>query len=264
MIRIPTWLPTPHNLRFGRARRTLDALVLRIIDERRKAQVKPNDLLTMLMSAKDEETREQMTDRQLRDEVMTLVAAGHETTANLLTWTFYLLSQHEEMAARLRAELASVLGGRRPTLEDLPRLVFTRAVLDEALRLYPPAWVFEREALGDDEIGGYRVRRGTNVAICPYTMHRHRAYWDDPERFDPDRFASANAAARPKYAYLPFGGGPRLCIGNAFALMEAQIILAMIAAEWKLELVPDFRVELAPSVTLRPRRGLIMTRTRGT
>src|SRR5262249_3782243 len=158
--------------------RTLDALVLRIIDERRKAGDKPNDLLTMLMSAQDEETREQMTDRQLRDEVMTLVAAGHETTANLLTWTFYLLSQHPDAAARLKSVLSTVLGGCRPSLEDLPRLVFTRAVLDEALRLYPPAWIFEREALADDQIGGYLVRRGVIVAICPYALHRHRAHWD--------------------------------------------------------------------------------------
>jgi cytochrome P450 len=262
LIRIPPWVPTPRNLRFSRARRTLDALVLRIIDERRKAREKPNDLLTMLMSAQDEETREQMTDRQLRDEVMTLVAAGHETTANLLTWTFYLLSQHPGATARLKGELASVLGDRRPSLEDLPRLVFTRAVLDEALRLYPPAWIFEREALADDRIGGYRVRRGTNVAICPYTMHRHRAHWDDPLKFDPDRFSPARAGSRPKYAYIPFGGGPRLCIGNTFALMEAQIILAMVASEWTLALAPEHRVELAPSVTLRPRHGMLMTRRR--
>jgi cytochrome P450 len=261
IVRIPPWLPTPRNLRFGRARRTLDALVLRIIDQRRKAKDKPNDLLTMLMSAQDEETREQMTDRQLRDEVMTLVAAGHETTANLLTWTFYLLSQHPEASARLTRELASVLGGRRPSLDDLARLLFTRAVLDEALRLYPPAWIFEREALADDQIGGYRVRRGTMVAMCPYAMHRHRSFWEDPQRFDPDRFSSPSAT-RPKYAYLPFGGGPRLCIGNTFALMEAQIILAMVAAEWKLDLAPGFEVALAPAVTLRPRGGLLMNRRR--
>jgi cytochrome P450 len=261
ILRIPPWVPTPNNLRFGRARRTLDALVLRIIDERRKANDKPNDLLTMLMSAQDEETREQMTDRQLRDEVMTLVAAGHETTANLLTWSYYLLSQHPEAAARLRAELSSVLAGRRPTLEDLPRLTFTRAVLDEALRLYPPAWIFEREALADDQIGGYQVSRGTMIAMFPYAMHRHQAYWDRPQEFDPDRFLSP-VPARPKYAYIPFGGGPRLCIGNTFALMEAQIILAMVAAEWKLDLAPGARVELAPAVTLRPRHGLFMSRTR--
>jgi cytochrome P450 len=260
LIPIPTWLPTPKNLRFGRALRTLDALVLRIIDERRKAAEKPNDLLTMLMSAQDEETREQMTDRQLRDEVMTLVAAGHETTANLLTWTFYLLAQHPEAASRLKSEVASVLGGRAPSLEDLPRLSFTRSVLDESLRLYPPAWVLERQALAEDRLGGYRVRPSVVIAISPFIMHRHARYWDRPNEFDPDRFSAARAGARPKYAYLPFGGGPRLCIGNAFAMMEAQIILAMIAAEWSLDLAPGFQVELDPSVTLRPKRGLFMTR----
>jgi cytochrome P450 len=214
------------------------------------------------MSAEDDETREQMTDRQLRDEVMTLVAAGHETTANLLGWTFYLLSQHHDVRARLEDELASVLGAGQRPLDDLGRLPFTRAVLDEALRLYPPAWIFEREALADDEIGGYRVRRSTIVAVCPYTMHRHPAYWEEPQKFYPDRFLSVATGARPKYAYLPFGGGPRLCIGNAFAMMEAQIILAMVAAEYRLELAPGFRVELAPSVTLRPRHGLLMTRAR--
>lgn len=260
LVRIPPWVPTPKNVRFNRARRTLDALVLRIIDERRKATDKPNDLLSMLMSAQDEETREQMTDRQLRDEVMTLVAAGHETTANALTWAFYLLSQHPRAAERVRVEAQSVLGGRRPTIEDLPRLVFTRSVLEETMRLYPPAWIIEREALAEDRLGGYRVRRGSVVAMSPFTLHRNTRYWDRPDEFDPDRFSPARAMARPKYAYLPFGGGPRLCIGNAFAMMEAQIILAMVASEWSLALAPGFAVELDPSVTLRPKRGLFMTR----
>jgi cytochrome P450 len=260
LIRIPPWVPTPKNLRFGRARRTLDALVLRIIDERRKAVEKPNDLLSMLMSAQDEETREQMTDRQLRDEVMTLVAAGHETTANALTWAFFLLAQHPDVAERVRAEAHSVLGGRRPSIEDLPRLAFTRSVLEETMRLYPPAWIIEREAMAEDRLGGYRVRRGSVVAMSPFALHRNPRYWERPNEFDPDRFSPARAMARPKYAYLPFGGGPRLCIGNAFAMMEAQIILAMVAAEWSLDLTPGFVVELDPSVTLRPRRGLFMTR----
>jgi cytochrome P450 len=260
IIRIPTWVPTPKNLRFGRARRTLDALVLRIIDERRKMADKPNDLLTMLMSAQDEETREQMTDRQLRDEVMTLVAAGHETTANALTWAFYLLSHHPDVAERVRSEVNGVLGGRSPTIEDLPRLTLTRAVLEETMRLYPPAWIIEREALAEDRLGGYRVRRGSVVAMSPFMLHRNPRYWDRPHEFDPGRFSPARAAARPKYAYLPFGGGPRLCIGNAFAMMEAQIILAMVVSEWSLALEPGFVVELDPSVTLRPRRGLFMTR----
>jgi cytochrome P450 len=260
IIRIPPWVPTPKNLRFRRALRTLDALVLRIIDERRKAADKPNDLLSMLMSAQDEETREQMTDRQLRDEVMTLVAAGHETTANALTWAFYLLAQHSDVAERVRAEVEAVLGGRPPSIEDLPRLAFIRSVLEETMRLYPPAWIIEREAMVEDRLGGYRVPRRSVVAMSPFMLHRNPRYWDRPDEFDPDRFSPGRAAPRPKYAYIPFGGGPRLCIGNAFAMMEAQIILAMVASEWSLDLAPGFSVELDPSVTLRPRRGLFMTR----
>jgi cytochrome P450 len=260
IVRVPPWVPTPKNVRFGRARRTLDALVLRIIDERRKSSEQPSDLLSLLMSSEDEETREKMSDRQLRDEVMTLVAAGHETTANAMTWTLYLLSQHPTIAERLRRELDQVLAGRPPALEDLPRLVFTKAVLEESLRLFPPAWIFERQAIIDDEIGGYRVPRKAMVAISPYLMHRNPRYWERPDAFDPDRFSASQTAARPKYAYLPFGGGARLCIGNAFAMMEAQIILAMVAQKWSLDLAPGFSVQMEPSVTLRPRNGLLMTR----
>src|SRR5260221_5866378 len=191
---------------------------------------------------------------------MPLVAPGHDTTANALNWTFYLLSKHPSVAERLRGELDQVLAGRAPTLDDLPRLPFAKAVLEESLRLYPTAWIFERQAVVEDEIGGYRVPRKAIVAICPYTLHRHPRYWERPDEFDPDRFYGQPNASRPKYAYLPFGGGPRLCIGNAFAMMEAQIILAMVAQEWSLDLAPGFVVEQEPSVTLRPRHGLMMTR----
>jgi cytochrome P450 len=240
--------------------RTLDALVVRIFEERRRAPDRAEDLLSMLMSAKDEETREQMTDRQLRDEVMTIVAAGHETTANALSWTFYLLSKHPEITGRLVREVATVLGDRKPTLQDLPRLTFTRAVLDESMRLYPPAWMVERQALVDDEVGGFRIPRGAIVAISPYFLQRHPRYWERPEIFDPDRFTAPEAAQRPKYTYLPFGGGPRFCIGNSFAIMEAQIILAMVVRRWSLAMVPGFPVVLEPSVTLRPLHGLLMNR----
>jgi cytochrome P450 len=260
LIRLPTWLPTRKNLRFRRAKRTLDSLVLRIIDERRRSGQDVGDLLSLLMSAKDEDTREQMTDRQLRDEVMTIVLAGHETTANLLTWAFYLLAKHPIAAQRLRREVEEVLGGRVPSIEDLPRLTYTRKVLEETLRLYPPAWVLEREAIGSDAIGGFRVLPKTIVAVAPYSLHRHPRYWQDPEDFDPERFAPERVAERPKYSYLPFGAGPRLCIGNGFAMMEAQIILAMVMGDCGLHLVPDFQVELVPSITLRPRRGVLMTR----
>ena len=235
---------------------------LRIIDERRRPVDDAGDLLSHPHSAKDEETREQMTDRQLRDEVMTIVMAGHETTANNLTWTFYLLSKHPAVARRLRREVREVLGGRTPAIEDLPRLSYTRMVLEESLRLYPPAWVIERQAIAADEVGGYVVPAGTIVAICPYTLHRHTRYWANPEGFDPERFAASESAPRPKYTYLPFGGGPRLCIGNSFAMMEAQIILAMVAADCSLDLASGFPVELEPSVTLRPESGVFVQRSR--
>jgi cytochrome P450 len=260
LVRIPSWIPTPKNVRFHRAKRTLDALVLRIIDERRRSEKEHDDLLSMLMSAKDEETRERMTDRQLRDEVMTIVLAGHETTATALTWTFYLLSQHPGVAERLRREASDVLGERLPSMDDLSRLTFTRMVLEESMRLFPPAWEFERRAVADDHMGDYHVSRGTTVAICPYTLHRHPKYWEKPDDFDPERFLPDRAARRPKYAYLPFGGGARLCIGNAFAMMEAQIILAMVARQYALELEPGFAVELEPTITLRPKKGLSMVR----
>jgi cytochrome P450 len=260
LYRMPTWLPTPKNVRFKKASRTLDELVLGIINGRRESNVEANDLLSMLMSARDEETREQMTDRQLRDEVMTLALAGHETTANTLTWTLHLLSQHQDVFSRVRAEADQVLGACDPGLAQLGQLSLTRRVIEESMRLYPPAWIFERQAIKDDELGGFRVPKDTVVAVSPYTLHRHPRFWPEPERFDPDRFLAERIQERPKHAYLPFGAGPRVCIGNAFAMMEAQIILAMIARRYELTAAPDFSVEAEPSVTLRPREGVFMTR----
>ncbi|WP_394834168.1 cytochrome P450 [Pendulispora rubella] len=255
---LPMWVPTPKNLRFKRAKRTLDALVLDIIAERRKtSDVGRRDLLSMLMAARDEETNEAMTDQQLKDEVMTIVTAGHETTANAMSWTLYLLSRHPDVARRVEAEADAVLGTRLPALEDLPRMPYARAVIEESMRLYPPVWAVEREALADDVLGGYHIPKGTMVAILPYVLHRHPAYWDNPEGFDPDRFTAGTE--RPRYAYLPFGGGPRICIGNAFAMMEAQILLAMIATRYRLQLPAGARVELEPVVTLRPLHGMPMT-----
>jgi cytochrome P450 len=255
LVSPPVWLPTPNNLRFKRAVRTLDELVQRIIDERRSRD-SGRDLLSMLMAVKDEETGETMSDRQLRDEVMTLVLAGHETTANALSWTFYLLSRHPDVERRLFAEISKVLEGRPPSIDDLAKLTLCANVVQEAMRLYPPAWTFERQALEDDELAGCAVPAGAIVAISPYTLHRHPAYWDNPEGFDPDRFTAARSEGRPKHAYLPFGGGPRLCIGNSFALMEAQLIVASVVQRHRLSLVPGHPVELEPVVTLRPRYGI--------
>ena len=246
-------LPTPENLRVRRSLAALDSVVLRMIAERRKSP--GDDLLSMLMQARDADTGEAMDDRQLRDEAMTIFLAGHETTANALAWTWLLLSRSPAAFRELREELAAVLGGRDPTADDLPRLRFTRMVLEESLRLYPPAWIIARSASGPDEIGGYEIPAGSIVFVSPWVVHRHPKYWNDPEGFDPHRFGREP----PRGAYFPFGGGPRQCIGNGFAMMEAQLVLATIAQRLKFELVPGHPVEPEPSITLRPRHGLSMT-----
>ncbi|HXQ20097.1 MAG TPA: cytochrome P450 [Candidatus Acidoferrales bacterium] len=255
----PAWLalPTPRNLRFKRARAALDRVVLGIIDRRRQAAA-ADDLLAMLMEARDAETGEGMSDRQLRDEIMTFVLAGHETTAVTLAWAWHLLAQHPEVADRLRHEVSTVLAGKAPTLTDLPRLQLTRRVIDETLRLYPPVPVISRETLAADEIAGYAIPAKTGVMLSPYVTHRHPALWPDPERFDPERFTPERCAARPRFAYFPFSGGPRLCIGNEFALMEATILLAMTAQRYRIESVPGHTVQQELRVTLRPRQPMLM------
>ena len=250
MIDLPPPLPTRQNLALRRWLQVLDGIVLRIIAERRRAP--GDDLISMLLAARDEETGESMTDGQLRDEVMTIFLAGHETTANALTWTFLLLSRYPAAGRALRAEL-----GRAPvTLADLPRLPLLKATIEESMRLYPPAWVIARSATGADEIGGYQIPAGSIVFVSPYVVHRNPRLWRDPEGFDPERFAGADAL--PRGAYFPFGGGPRQCIGNGFAMMEAQLVLAALAQKFSLELVPGHPVALEPSITLRPRHGMRM------
>jgi len=259
VIRVPPWIPTPSNLRFKQAIRVLDEMVLAIIDQRRRSGREGDDLLGMLMAARDDESKG-MTDRQLRDEVMTLVLAGHETTASALAWTFDLLSRHPEADRRVASE-ARALGDRPITIEDLPRLPYTSWVIQESMRLYPPVWVFERQAMVDDVVGGYSIPKGTIVAVCPWALHRNARYWENPEGFDPERFRPEEVEKRPRCAYLPFAIGPRQCIGNAFALMEAQIVLATVARKWRLSLVPGANAIADPKVTLRPREGLLMTVT---
>ena len=251
--------PTPRNRRFQAARAVLRGAVEYAIRQRRQQSSEGDDLLSMLMDARDEDTGESMTDEQLRVEVTTFLLAGQETTSLALTWTFYLLSQHPAIRERLEAELDGALGGREPAYEDLPNLPFTRRVIDEAMRLYPPAWGFSRQALGDDELGGYRLPRGWLAFLMPYVLHRHPAYWPDPDRFDPDRFLPERSADRPKFAYLPFGAGPRQCIGNQFALLEAHLSVATLAQTYRLHLVPGHPVEPWPLITLRPRFGMPMT-----
>jgi cytochrome P450 len=215
----------------------------------------------MLLAAQDEATGAGMGEQALRDEILTMIIAGHETVASALTWTWHLLAQQPDKASRLRAELASVLGGRVPEVKDLPDLAYTRMVFEEALRLYPPAWLITRKTIGADEIefgGRFAIPAGSLVAISPYLIHRHPNFWEDPLAFEPMRFAPERAAGRPRYAYIPFGGGPRLCIGDGFARLEAQLVLATVAQRFRLEPLPGRTVVAEPLVTLRPQGGLPM------
>lgn len=254
-------LPTPSNIRFDRAMRVLDGLVAHIIAERREHGGDRGDLLSMFMEAEDAETGERMTGKQLRDEAMTMLLAGHETTSNALAWTFHLLAMHRDVAARVWREAdAAWLAHGDPTFESLKRLQLCRWTVMEAMRLYPPVWLFARTAREDDVLpSGWRVPAGKTVFVCPYTIHRDPAYWPDPEHFDPKRFSEANAAGRPRTAYVPFAAGPRQCIGNEFALMEATIILATVCREWRLGFARARPPEPEPSMTLRPKDGMPMT-----
>jgi cytochrome P450 len=254
--KLETRLPLPANRRFGRALRELEEVVYRIIADRRRTRRDEPDLLSMFLSARDEETGTGMTDRQLRDEVMTMLLAGHETTSLALSWTYYLLSRHPEIERRVEDEVDRLIGARRPAFADVDRLICTRRVLDESLRLYPPAWGFSRLALGDDEVGGYRVPKGSIVFLIPFVVHRRPKLWPDPDRFDPDRFAPERDAERPRFAYIPFGGGPRGCIGNQFAMVEAQLIVAAIAQRYRIELLPGQDIRPEPLITLRPTPGI--------
>ena len=213
----------------------------------------------MFMEARDEETGAGMTDEQLRNELLIMIGAGQETTSHNLTWTFYLLSQHPEIEARLVQELDEVLQGRPPTIQDLKNLKLPEQIIKESLRLYPPAWVLmSRKALEDDEICGYHVPAGTAVMILPYVVHRDPRWWVNPERFDPDRFANGRRQDQHRFAYIPFGGGPRKCIGNTFALVEAQLILAAVYQRFTMQVKPGYQVEMDPAFTLRVRGGLPM------
>jgi cytochrome P450 len=265
LIRIPKSIPTPHNVRFEIAARRLNSIVRTIIKERRRSGENRGDLLSMLMLANDEHG-ERMTDKQLRDEVMTILLAGHETTANALSWTFWLLSLNVEAEAKLVEELGRVLGGRAPTMEDLPKLPYAERVIKESMRLYPPAWVMGREAIGECEVGGYRVPAGTTALMSQWVVHHDPRYHHDPERFEPDRWTAEYEEGLPRFAYFPFGGGARQCIGASFAMTEARLILATVAQRYKMELAPGQRVEPYASVTLRPKEGIRMTlveRSRG-
>jgi cytochrome P450 len=256
-------LPLPSIRRMKQARARLDEIVYRLIGERRSSGEDRGDLLSMLLAAQDVEGDGRgMTDLQLRDECVTLILAGHETTANALTWTWMLLAHHPEVEARLHAEIDSALAGRLPTVDDLPHLEYAEMVLAESMRLYPPAFAIGRRTLEDHEFGGYHVPADSIVLASQWVMHRDPRYYPDPLHFDPQRWTPEARAARPKFAYFPFGGGPRVCIGEAFAWMEGVLLLTTLAQRWKLRLVPGHPVDTHPVITLRPRYGMPMTLSR--
>ena len=256
LVNPPHWIPTPLNLRVERAVRRLERILVTIIAQRRASGEDRGDLLSMLLQAQDEESGRRMSDQQLRDEVMTLFMAGHETTANTLAWTWVLLSEHPGAEARLHAEIDLVLGGRPPTVADLPRLSYAANIVNETLRVYPTVWVIGRESIEPVELGGYRIPAGTTVFMPQWVVHRDSRWYDDPETFRPERWEGGLIQRIHRYAYFPFGGGPRICIGNNFALMEATLILATIAQKYRLKLAPDAMIAPLPTITLRPAHGV--------
>lgn len=252
---LPAWLPVPGRKRFQKAIADFDVILYRIIAQCRAGAGEQNHLLQMLLDTVDEETGEQMSDQQLRDEIATLFLAGYETTSITLTWAFAYLGQNPEMMAKVQAEADEVLQGRQPTLADLMKMPYTRQVLQEAMRLRPPSWWLPREVTTDEEIDGYHLPAGTQVVSLTYMYHRHPEHWADPEQFDPERFAEENSAKRHKYAWVPFGAGQRLCIGRDFALMEGQLALAMVAQRFQVQPVKADMPQPLLSSTLRPKGG---------
>lgn len=251
VLKAPLWLPTPENIRLKRAIADLDETVLGFIAAGRARDEPGDDLLSRLLAATRDDGSH-MSDRELRDETMTLYLAGHETTALALTWTWVLLSRHPEVEDKLVDEWARVLRGRTPELEDMPNLPYTHAVLSESMRLYPPAYVIGREATTDLELGGYRVKRGYTVFVSQWVNHRDPRYFPDPERFHPERWEDNLAKRIPKFAYFPFGGGQRICVGNTFALLEAAIILAAVGQRFRFRIDDDAELGFKPQITLMP------------
>ncbi len=258
LIYPPPGVPTPHNRRLRLAIHTLEQSIRELIEDHRRHPDGVKDLLALLMQARDEDTGEGLSDQQLRDELVALYFAGHGTTANTLAWTFYLLAQHPEATRRLWAEIDTHLGKRMPTPADLPNLPYSQRILSETLRLYPPGWVSVRKVIAEDEIRGYHIPAGSHVTISAYVTHRHPDYWEDPDRFDPERFSPERSQGRSRFVYFPFLGGPHQCLGKDFALLEAQLILIMVAQCYRLELMPGHKAEPEPLITLRVRGSLPM------
>lgn len=255
----PAWLPSADNRRRRKYRPLLDDTINDIIRSRRGESADRGDLLSMFLQARTEDGQP-LSDQEIRDQLITIFVAGHETTSNALTWSWYYLSQNPAVAQRLHAEVETVLSGRVPTLADLKQLTYTEQVLKESMRIQPPVWILNvRQASSDVQIGDYMIKKGSRLFISPYAMHHHPTYFPDPQRFDPERFSPENEKTIPRYAYFPFGGGPRVCIGSSFAMMEAKLILAAMVQHSRFTLVPDQQIEPLPLVTTTPKYGLQMT-----
>jgi cytochrome P450 len=257
---VPPWIPLPKQLRFRRARADLEKVVDTLTAERSASPAGDgDDVVSRLLASVRDEDDPRVARTRLHDELVTLLLAGHETTASTLSWAFHLIDGHPEVADRLHAEAVDVLGDRLPVYEDLHRLEYTMMVIQETMRLYPPVWLLSRRANEEDEVAGYRVPADTNVLICPYTLHRHPRLWDEPERFSPDRFHPDQVNDRPRYAYIPFGAGPRFCVGNNLGLMEAVFVLALVSRDLRLVQVPGHVTRAEPMLSLRVRGELPMT-----
>ncbi|WP_436497445.1 cytochrome P450 [Actinokineospora sp. HUAS TT18] len=257
---VPTWLPLRRQREFRAASADLTRIVEALVAERIGNPRDPaDDVISRLILSTSQEADPRVAGQRMRDELITLLLAGHETTASTVGWALYLVDKHPEVAQRLHEEAVAVLGDRTPVLEDLKKLTYTNMVLEEAMRLFPPVWILTRRAVADDEVGGYHVPAGSDVMVCPFTMHRHPAFWDNPEKFDPSRFDPDLPNTRPRYAYLPFGAGPRFCVGSHLGLMEAAFVVSMISREMTMKLVPGYEVVPEPMLSLRVKGGLPMT-----
>ncbi len=251
----PLWVPTPRNREFRRAKALLDRVALELV-ARRRAEPAKDDVLGRLLAAQDEESGTGMTDEQLKDEAITLLTAGHETGGAAVAWALYLLSKRPDVQQQLHDEVRGCLGGRMPAVADLPRMPLATAVFEETMRLYPPAWGMPRETLADDDLCGYPVPARSTLMLSQLLVHRHPDFWPQPDRFDPGRFLSPAGAERPKFAYFPFGGGPRICVGNQMAMVEGPLVLAALVQRFHFTLVPNQQIVPDPTFTLRPKYGL--------
>lgn len=255
-IQLPEWLPTPSRMKEKEVLKEMDEIFFSVIERRRKNPTQHEDLLSMLMDARDEETGEAMTNRQLRDEIITIFVAGHETTQIALGWIFYLLTNNADVLQRLIHEIDSTLHGEAPTIQNIRSLHYLKQVIDESMRCFPPAWILGRKTIEKDVIDGYEIPAGTNVIMPIYVVHHDEQYWENPSIFNPDRFTFENVKLQHKYAYFPFGGGPRLCIGNNFAIQEMQVVIVMVLQKYRIVVNKDFIPDLNPLVTLHPKNEI--------